>query len=39
MTILASFESFLGSVWFAALVGLAGYIAGNLIPLSRFGKK
>jgi hypothetical protein len=28
-------ESFLGSLWFAGLVGLVGYIAGCLFPISK----
>jgi len=28
-----SFESFLGSVWFAVMLAFAGYVAGNLFPL------
>ncbi len=35
---LASFESFLGSVWFAGLLGLAGYIVGNVLPLAKLAK-
>lgn len=41
--ILASIESFLGGIWFAALIGVAGYIAGSIFPisslLSKFTKK
>ena len=41
--ILADLSSFLGSLWFAALLGVAGYVAGNVLPLSRlaslFSKK
>lgn len=33
---LASASSFLGSLWFAGLALLAGYIAGHLFPLSKF---
>ena len=32
--ILASIESFLGGIWFAALVGVACYIAGSVFPIS-----
>jgi len=32
--ILASFESLLGSIWFAGLTALVGYIAGHLFPIS-----
>lgn len=31
---LASIESFLGSVWFAMFVGLVGYVAGHVFPIS-----
>lgn len=41
--ILADLSSFLGSLWFAAMLGVAGYVAGNLFPLSKLasllGKK
>ena len=30
---LASMESFIGSVWFAGLLGLVGYIAGHIFPI------
>lgn len=40
---LASIESFLGSVWFGLALGVVGYVAGNVLPISRlaslFGKK
>lgn len=40
MTILAdTFASFLGSIWFALLLGAVGYIAGNLFPLNGLFKK
>ena len=32
---LASLESFLGSLWFAGLACLAGYIAGQVFPISK----
>jgi hypothetical protein len=35
MHLLADASSFLGSVWFAGMLCLAGYIAGNLLPVSR----
>jgi hypothetical protein len=38
MTLLASFSSFLGSVWFAGLCAVCGYIAGNILPISKFKK-
>jgi len=34
MTTLASFSSLLGSIWFAAVCALGGYIAGQLFPVS-----
>lgn len=40
--ILASFEGFLGSLWFAALVGVVSYLVGSVVPvgtlLSKFKK-
>jgi hypothetical protein len=30
--------SFIGSVWFALLLGVCGYVAGNLFPLSKLKK-
>jgi|1048.fasta_scaffold167058_2 hypothetical protein len=42
-TVLASFESFLGSVWFAGMLAVVGYIVGHIFPISKiaelFGKK
>jgi|GEM_PF-6484370 hypothetical protein len=35
MHLIADASSFLGSVWFGIMLGLAGYIAGNLLPVSR----
>lgn len=32
---LASIESFLGSVWFAGLAFLVGYIGGQVFPISK----
>jgi hypothetical protein len=32
---IASLESFLGSLWFAGLACLAGYIAGQVFPISK----
>jgi hypothetical protein len=37
--ILASIESLLGSIWFAGLLGVLGYIAGHIFPVSFFSKK
>lgn len=31
----ASLESFLGSVWFAGLALMVGYIAGQVFPISK----
>jgi hypothetical protein len=33
---MASIESLMGSLFFAAMLALGGYIAGNLFPLSKF---
>lgn len=30
---LASAESFIGSVWFAVMLGLVGYLAGHIFPI------
>lgn len=41
--LLASIESLLGSIWFAGLTFLAGYIGGHVFPMSKiaslFSKK
>jgi len=29
-------ESFLGSLWFAGLLCIAGYVVGNIWPLRKF---
>jgi hypothetical protein len=39
MTLLADVSSFLGSVWFAGLTFLAGYIVGHLFPIHTIFKK
>lgn len=39
MTMLADFSSFLGSIWFAVMLGLVGYIAGNVLPIGKLFKK
>ena len=39
MTLLASFSSFLGSIWFALLCGVIGYCAGNIVPIGNLFKK
>ena len=40
---LASLESFLGSLWFAGLALMVGYVAGQVFPISKitalFSKK
>jgi hypothetical protein len=28
-------ESFIGSLWFACLLGVIGYIAGSVVPVSK----
>jgi hypothetical protein len=33
--VLASAAGFLGSVWFGVMLGLAGYILGNVVPMSK----
>lgn len=33
MNMLASIESLLGSIWFALLLGVVGYAAGQLFPV------
>jgi len=37
--LLASIESFLGSLWFAALLGVIGYVAGHIFPINKLFKK
>ena len=31
-------ESFLGSVWFGIMLGVMGYILGNLVPIGTLAK-
>jgi hypothetical protein len=31
-------ESLLGSIWFALLLGVVGYLAGNVFPLRKLFK-
>jgi hypothetical protein len=31
-------ESLLGSIWFALLLGVVGYVAGNVFPLRKLFK-
>jgi len=33
--LLASLESFLGSLWFAGMTALIGYVAGHIFPISK----
>ena len=33
--LLASIESLLGSIWFAALACVVGYVGGQVFPLSK----
>jgi len=35
---IATIESLLGSVWFALLLGVLGYIAGNAWPIRKIFK-
>lgn len=35
---LADLSSFLGSLWFAAMLGIAGYVAGNVLPLAKLAE-
>jgi hypothetical protein len=37
--ILADASSFLGSIWFAVMLGLVGYIAGNVLPIGKLFRK
>lgn len=30
-------SSFLGSIWFALMLGLAGYLAGSVVPVTKLG--
>jgi len=32
--LLADLSSFLGNIWFGLLLGVVGYIGGNVFPLS-----
>jgi hypothetical protein len=38
MTLLADFSSFLGSIWFAGLCAVCGYILGHVFPITKFKK-
>ena len=39
MTLLADFGDLLGSIWFALLLGVIGYVAGNVLPIGKLFKK
>jgi len=32
-------ESFLGSLWFAGMLFVVGYVAGHVFPITKLGKK
>lgn len=36
--ILGSIESLLGSIWFAGLALVAGYLVGHVFPISKLAK-
>jgi hypothetical protein len=33
--LIASIESFLGSLWFAGMTALVGYVVGHVYPISK----
>ena len=35
-TMLATASSLLGSIWFAFLLGVCGYLVGSAFPITRF---
>jgi len=37
--ILADLSSFMGSVWFSVMLGVGGYLIGNIMPLSWVASK
>ena len=39
MHLIADLDSFLGSVWFAGMLALVGYIAGNVLPIGKLFRK
>ena len=39
MHLIADMSSFLGSIWFALLLGVIGYVAGNVMPIDSLFKK
>lgn len=32
---LASMESLMGSIWFGIMLGFVGYVAGQVVPISK----
>ena len=38
MITLASAESFIGSIWFALMLGVVGYVAGQIVPISKLSE-
>jgi hypothetical protein len=32
-------ESFLGSLWFAGMLFVVGYVVGHVFPITKLGKK
>ena len=39
MTLIADFGDFLGSLWFAGLFAVVGYVLGHIFPIHKFAKK
>ena len=39
MQLIADMSSFLGSIWFALLLGVIGYVAGNVMPIGSLFKE
>jgi hypothetical protein len=37
--VLASIESFLGSIWFAGMAAVVGYVVGHVFPITSLIKK
>jgi len=37
--LLATLDSFIGSLWFAGLAAVAGYICGHVFPISAIADK
>ena len=38
MTLIADFSDFLGSLWFAGLCFVVGYVVGHILPIHKFKK-